>query len=49
VPNPEEVGNWKWMSIDAVNVDLNNNPQNYTAWFKIIFDNYLNSIALKQS
>lgn len=48
-PNPDEVGDWKWMSIEGVKQDLLDNPQNYTAWFKIIFDNYLSSIALKQS
>ena len=48
-PNPEEVEDWKWMTVNDVKQDITDNPQNYTAWFKIIFDNYLSSIALKQS
>jgi len=48
-PNPDEVGDWKWMSIEDVKQDIKTNPQSYTAWFKIIFDKYLTSIGLKQS
>ena len=38
VINPEEVAHWKWMSMDALAIDIQENPQCYTAWFKIIFD-----------
>jgi isopentenyl-diphosphate delta-isomerase len=34
-PNPEEVGDWKFMSIAQLNIDIKANPDNYTAWFKI--------------
>ena len=34
---PEEVAAWKWMDIDAVREDIEQNPKIYTAWFKIIF------------
>lgn len=38
--NPEEVEAWKWLDIDEVRKDMEKNPENYTAWFKIIFDEF---------
>lgn len=38
--NPEEVHDWKWMSLEAIEQDIKAHPSNYTEWFKIIFDNY---------
>jgi isopentenyl-diphosphate delta-isomerase len=38
--DPEEVADWKWMDIDAVRKDIEQNPQIYTAWFKIIFQKF---------
>lgn len=38
--NPNEVENWKWMSIEAVQNDIKNNPEIYTIWFNIIFDQF---------
>lgn len=35
--NREEVDNYKWMKLEDVKVDIENNPDIYTAWFKIIF------------
>lgn len=43
-PNPEEVAAWKWVSLDEIKIDIKENPQNYTAWFKIIFDKYYKAI-----
>jgi len=42
--NPDEVVAWKWMSLEAIKKDLQENPANYTAWFKIIFDKHYNTI-----
>ena len=36
--NKEEVEAYKWMSLEDVKSDITNNPKEYTAWFKIIFD-----------
>jgi isopentenyl-diphosphate delta-isomerase len=44
-PNPEEVESWKWQKIEDIVEDISHNPEKYTAWFKIIFDKYLNAIA----
>ncbi len=38
--NPEEVEAWKWMQPEDIKVDIANNPDNYTAWFKIIFEKF---------
>ncbi|KSA11876.1 MAG: isopentenyl-diphosphate Delta-isomerase [Maribacter dokdonensis] len=38
--NPDEVEAWKWMSPEAVKEDISKNPNDYTAWFKIIFDKF---------
>ena len=38
--NPDEVHDWKWMPMEAVQQDIEDNPGQYTAWFKIIFDQY---------
>jgi isopentenyl-diphosphate Delta-isomerase len=38
--NPDEVASWKWMSIEAVKADMQENPNEYTAWFTIIFEEF---------
>ncbi len=40
--NLEEVASYKWMSLEAIQKDIEYNPELYTAWFKIIFkESYL--------
>lgn len=38
--NPDEVQDWKWMSPRDIKADLIAAPENYTAWFRIIFDRF---------
>ncbi len=38
--NQEEVEDWKWISILDVKKDIAVNPEQYTEWFKIIFDEF---------
>ena len=38
--NPEEVENWKWMKIEEVKLDIEKQPEIYTVWFKIIFEEF---------
>ena len=38
--NTEEVENWKWMTIEEVQKDMQLQPEIYTVWFKIIFDKF---------
>lgn len=42
--NPEEVADWKWMSLEDLKEDMSKNPDIYTEWFKIIFDKYYTHI-----
>lgn len=46
VINPEEVADWKWMALDEVKTDIEENPEQYTAWFKIIFDKFYSHLLL---
>ncbi len=45
--NNNEVANFKWMSINSIKNDIFENPNNYTAWFKIIFEEYLKQFSLE--
>ena len=36
--NPEEVGEWKYESMNRITADIKTNQEKYTEWFKIIFD-----------
>ena len=38
--NTEEVESYKWMPIEDVKIDIKNQPEIYTIWFKIIFDEF---------
>jgi isopentenyl-diphosphate delta-isomerase len=42
--NLEEVAAWKWMNLDAVAKALEENPEEFTVWFKIIFDRFYTHI-----
>ncbi|HLV23435.1 MAG TPA: isopentenyl-diphosphate Delta-isomerase [Moheibacter sp.] len=39
--NRDEVKDYKWISMDELISDMNSNPEKYTIWFRIIFDEYL--------
>ncbi|PWL24075.1 MAG: isopentenyl-diphosphate delta-isomerase [Fluviicola sp. XM-24bin1] len=38
VINLEEVAAWKYVSMKEIEADMKANPENYTAWFRIVFD-----------
>ena len=44
--NPDEVASWKWMDVQAVKDDITENPNQYTAWFKIIFEKFYKHIKV---
>ncbi|MFC2143768.1 isopentenyl-diphosphate Delta-isomerase [Candidatus Aenigmatarchaeota archaeon] len=37
-PNPEEADEWKWISLEEIERDVRENPDNYTPWFKIALE-----------
>lgn len=41
VINPEEVAAYKWIDFDELQQDIQNNPEQYTPWFRIILKEYL--------
>tara|TARA_R110002050_G_scaffold286121_3_gene436441 strand:- start:44120 stop:44653 length:534 start_codon:yes stop_codon:yes gene_type:complete len=43
--NMEEVADWKWMKPEAIKIDISQHPDNYTAWFKIIFEKFYSHIT----
>ncbi|MFN3909450.1 MAG: isopentenyl-diphosphate Delta-isomerase [Flavobacterium sp.] len=46
--NPEEVESWKWMGVEDIRKDMTENPEIYTVWFKIIFDEFYHYIESHQ-
>jgi isopentenyl-diphosphate delta-isomerase len=38
--NSEEVESWKWMAIGDIKQDMQENSDQYTIWFKIIFNEF---------
>ncbi len=46
-PNPDEVSEWKFMSLNNIKTDLKINADMYTPWFKIGFDKIAKSLELK--
>jgi isopentenyl-diphosphate delta-isomerase len=44
--NPNEVCDWKWLTIGAITDDIDQNPDNYTYWFKIAFQHLLQNNLL---
>ena len=34
--NPEEVDDWKFMDLKSLREDIQQHPERYTAWFKLI-------------
>ena len=49
VINEDEVADWKWMPLEAVKVDIALNSDEYTEWFKIIFEKFYEHINVNPS
>lgn len=47
IPNPEEVANWKWIPLNELKNDIEQNPSDYTEWFKIIFHKHYQNMLIK--
>lgn len=46
-PNPAEVEDWKYVSIDQIKKEIDKEPDLYTFWFKNIITEHLDNIDLK--
>ncbi|MFK8298236.1 isopentenyl-diphosphate Delta-isomerase [Capnocytophaga cynodegmi] len=46
--NPEEVADWKWELPENIKKDIEQNPQKYTEWFKIIFEKFYDYLFSKK-
>ena len=42
--NPEEAMDFKWVSITALEKNMNEHPEAYTFWFKLIIQSYRDSL-----
>jgi isopentenyl-diphosphate delta-isomerase len=38
VINREEVASWEYATMDDLRIDISKNPEKYTVWFRIAFD-----------
>jgi isopentenyl-diphosphate delta-isomerase len=47
--NPDEVADWKWMSLNAIKEDMLVHPEIYTEWFKIIFEKFYDFININKA
>jgi isopentenyl-diphosphate delta-isomerase len=43
--NRDEVASWKWMTPEAIRTDMERSPEEYTAWFKIIFERFYDHLT----
>lgn len=43
--NSEEAEDYKWIELETLKKDIEENPENYTVWFKIAFENVLKHIS----
>ncbi|WP_438968821.1 isopentenyl-diphosphate Delta-isomerase [Nonlabens sp.] len=43
--NPDEVASYKWMTAQDIKTDMEEQPETYTEWFKIIFEKYYSHIS----
>lgn len=46
--NKSEAASWKAMSLEAVQKDIEEQPELYTEWFKIIFDRFMKEVSLRK-
>ena len=44
VINPEEVASYKYTKPEDIKLDMEQNPQSYTVWFRIIFNEFYKEI-----
>jgi isopentenyl-diphosphate Delta-isomerase len=48
-PNPDEIDDYKYISIDELKIDVSENPTRYSPWFKEIVNNHLDKVIKNES
>jgi len=43
-PNPQEVQNYMWMSLELLQEKLNTEPENFTQWFHLLFEKMMETL-----
>jgi isopentenyl-diphosphate delta-isomerase len=43
--NKEEVMEFKWITLSDLKLDMEKHPEKYTAWFKIILNEYMQRLV----
>ena len=43
-PNPKEIEDWKYESLEKIQIDIELNPSDYTVWFREIFSQFYDYI-----
>jgi isopentenyl-diphosphate delta-isomerase len=43
-PAREEVNDWKAVAVNELKEEIKNNPENFTVWFKVVFDQFVEKI-----
>jgi isopentenyl-diphosphate delta-isomerase len=46
VPDPGEVGAWRWESLDDILAEVDSSPERYTAWFRIYRRDFLERLRV---
>ncbi len=47
IPDPDEVSSYAYMTLDDISSRIQQEPQTFTIWFKIIFQHYLDHLNTK--
>lgn len=47
LPNPEEVGAFRWLSTAELEAEIKANPEQFTAWFKILVPRVIDYLEAK--
>jgi isopentenyl-diphosphate delta-isomerase len=37
-PNPEEIDDWKWIGLEELKREMQEDPDRYTYWLRVVFD-----------
>lgn len=48
IPNPEEVMNYRYLGFDELKAEVNTNPDAFSAWFKLIYEEVQQHIEAQQ-